>query len=206
MKQFFLFILTFLITKNIIAQNNRLRYGIKTGISIGKISIWPPLQNRTESYGAGIVAGGMIQVPILKKMKVQIEPLYNLHHSSLTFNPASAANAIDLSLHQVSVPVQLCYFIAPNLSINAGGSANYSFYFTQNVTMTNGGNPTFNITDEIIKFQPGILGGITYYATDNFFVDLRYNRMLNNLYKKTRTDDPTEYHLGFFQLTIGYRF
>ena len=205
MKNIFLFFSIFFISKNIQAQNNQLHYGIKTGLDIGKIAIVPPSQNRTEHYGAGIVVGGIIQIPIHKKMKVQIEPLYNLHHSSLKFNPSSGTNRIDLSLHQVSLPIQFCYFISHNLSVNTGGSVNYNFHLDQKATFDIG-DRTFNITDEIIKFQPGLLGGITFYATSNIYIDVRYNQMLTNLYKITRTDDPTEYHLGFFQISWGYKF
>jgi hypothetical protein len=63
-----------------------------------------------------------------------------------------------------------------------------------------------NITDEIVKFQAGVLGSITYYAAKNVFVDGRYYRMLTNSYRKATADDPLEDHLGFFQMAIGYRF
>jgi len=207
MKQTLLLIIITIITSEAIAQRESVNYGIKAGLNIGKIAIFPPMQNRTEYYGIGLVAGGIIKIPILKKTKLQVEPLYNLHRSSLKFNPSSGGdvNAINLSLHQISLPVQLSYSIIPSVSVNAGASANYNFYFSQKVMRDFGTNPSFNISDEIVKFQPGVLGSITFYA-NSFFIDARYNRMLNNLYKKRSTDDPTEYHLGFFQLSFGYKF
>jgi hypothetical protein len=204
MKPKLLLIFITLITNGAIAQKESVNYGIKAGLNVGKIAIFPPLQNRTEYYGTGLVAGGMIKIPILKKTQLQIEPLYNLHRSSLKFTGGDV-NTIDLSLHQISLPVQLSYSIMPNVSINAGASANYNFYFSQKVMRDFGTNPTFNISDEIVKFQSGILGGITFYA-NSFFIDARYNRMLNNLYKKRSIDDQTEYHLGFFQLSLGHEF
>ncbi len=207
MKQTLLLIVITIITSEAIAQKESVNYGIKAGLNIGKIAILPPLQNRTEYYGIGLVAGGIINIPIFKKTKLQVEPLYNLHRSSLKFNPSSGGdvNAIDLSLHQISLPVQLSYSIIPSVSVNAGASANYNFYFSQKVMRDFGTNPSFNISDEIVKFQSGFLGGITFYA-NSFFIDARYNRMLSNLYKKRSTDDQTEYHLGFFQLSLGYKF
>jgi hypothetical protein len=116
----------------------------------------------------------------------------------------------DLSLHQVSIPVQMGYFIRHNVSVNAGVSVNYNFYFVQKVTLDNWASPetyyTFNITEEITKFQPGALGGITFYATDNVFIDGRYHRMLTNSYKRPTGDNWTEYQHGFFQVALGYRF
>ena len=205
MKTIWVIFIVLLIAKNSIAQTKEFKYGIKAGISTGKIAISPPLQNRTEHYGVGLVAGGIVQMRILKDMQIQVEPLYNLHKSLLKFNPAINAKAIDLSLHNVSLPVLLSYSVIPNLSVNLGASCNYNFYFFQNVTMDLGGNPGFNITDEIVKFQSGLLGGITFYRK-NIFIDTRYNRMLGNLYKKQSSDDQTEYHLGNFQLSLGYRF
>lgn len=205
MKKILIIFIASLITKNSIAQAKVFNYGIKAGISAGKIAILPPLQNRTEHYGIGFVAGGMVQMQILKDVKIQIESLYNLHKSSLKFNPAINAKAIDLSLHNVSIPLLLSYSVIPNLSINAGALCNYNFYFFQNVSMDSGGNPGFNITGEISKFQPGLLGGITFNV-NNIFVDGRYNRMLGNLYKQKSSDDKTEYHPGNFQLSLGYRF
>lgn len=207
MKQILLLIVINIITSEAIAQKEPVTYGIKAGLTIGQIAIAPPLQNRTEHYGTGFVAGGIVKIPILKRTNLQVEPLYNLHKSSLEFNPSSGGDvsAIDLSLHQISLPVQLSYSITPGISVNAGASGNYNFYFSQKVTRDFGTNPSFNISDEIVKFQPGALGGITFYE-NSFFIDARYNRMLTNLYKKRSTDDQTEYHLGFFQLSLGYKF
>ena len=109
MKQTLLLIIITIITSEAIAQKESVTYGIKAGLNIGKIAFSPPLQNRTEYYGIGLVAGGIIKIPVLKKTKLQVEPLYNLHRSSLKFNPSSGGdvNAINLSLHQISLPVQL---------------------------------------------------------------------------------------------------
>lgn len=205
MRKPLLLISIILFTKNVWAQQNRFRYGIKIGADISRIEILPPLRNRTESYGTGIVAGGVIQVTIQKKLKIQIEPLYNFHTSTLKFNPNNGVNQIDLSLYQVSLPVQLSYFVFPDLGINAGGSVNYNFYLEQKV-YDNYGTLTFNITSEIVNWQAGVLGGLSFYATEHVCFDVRYHRMLTNLYHKTRADDPTEYRLGFFQVSLGYRF
>jgi hypothetical protein len=48
MKKLFFIISVILFTKSIIAQNNEFRYGLKAGISVGKIAILPPMQHRTE--------------------------------------------------------------------------------------------------------------------------------------------------------------
>jgi Outer membrane protein beta-barrel domain len=207
MRQTLLLFAITIITTGAIAQGKSVNYGLKVGFNIGKIGISPPLQNRTEHYGAGLVAGGLTRIPILKKIKIQTEALYHLHNSSLKFNPSSGGdvNEIDLSLHQISLPVQLSYSIIPNVSLNAGVSANYNFYFSQKVMRDFGTNPSFNISDEIVNFQSGVLGGITIYAS-SFIIDARYNRMTGSIYNKRSTDDPTEYHLGFFQLSLGYRF
>ena len=204
MKPKLLLIFITIITNGAIAQKESVNYGIKAGLNVGKIAIFPPLQNRTEYYGTGLVAGGFIKIPILKKTKLQIETLYNLHRSSLKFTGGDV-NAIDLSLHQISLPVQLSYSIIPSVSVNAGVSGNYNFYFSQKVMRDFGTNPSFNITDEIVKFQSGLLGSVTFYSK-NIFIDARYNRMLGNLFKQQSEYDQTEYHLGNFQLSLGYRF
>ena len=214
MKKIFFSISVFLITQNIFAQNNVFGYGLKAGISVGKIEMLPPLENRTEHYGLGIVAGGSVQIPIHKKFKIQIESLYNLHLFSNEFKNTDLytdAKKIDLSLHQVSVPVWLGYFIVPKWSINAGVSANYNFYFKEKASLDYGASPntfypTFNITDQITKFQPGVLAGTTFYVTDNISIDSRYHRMLTNSYKRPPGDNWTEYHHGFFQIALGYKF
>jgi len=84
---------------------------------------------------------------ILKKLKLQIEPLYILNNSSLKFNPSSSADVseADLTLHQISIPIQLSYSIIPSVSVNAGVSGNYNFYFSQKVMRDFGTNPSFKI-------------------------------------------------------------
>jgi hypothetical protein len=206
MKKLFFFFLVLLLTQSIWAQNNRLRYSLKAGISVGKIAIRPPLQNRTEHYRMGVAGGGVVEIPVQQKLNVQIEALYHLHRSSLKFDPYTDAKAFDLTLHQLSLPVQVGYFITPKWNIHAGGSANYNFYCTNKVTVEFGAHPTLNITDEITRFQPGVLGGITFYASNNALVEGRYHRMLTNAYKRPTGDNRTEYHLGFFQVAFGYGF
>jgi len=206
MKKILQIIIALLIVKQSTAQTKFFSYGIKAGLSVGKIAILPPLQNRSEHYGVGFVAGGVTQFAIAKKLKIQIEPLYILNNSSLKFNPSPGdVNEIDLSLHQISLPVQISYSIIPTVSLNAGVSGNYNFYFSQKVMRDFGANPSFNITDEIVKFQSGLLGGVTFYSK-NIFIDARYNRMLGNLFIQQSEYDQTEYHLVNFQLSVGYRF
>ncbi len=207
MKKLLLIIITFFIAGSLTAQKNKLRFGLKAGTNIGKIYLSPVRQNRTELNGIGIIAGGFVQMPISKKMKLQIESLYNLHNSTIKFNPSPTDFfKTDLSLHQISVPVQLCYFIIPNITLNVGVSANYNFYLQQKAFSEYGYAVKFNITDEIKKFSPGFLAGIIFNVNNKFSVEARYNSLLNSFYKKQSLEDQNKYYLGYAQVALGYHF
>lgn len=205
MKQVFIILSAIFITKATVAQKKVFSFGMKAGANISKVAILPLLPNRTEQYGVGIHAGGVMQMQLIDKLILQVEPLYNLQHTLLKFNPSTNASEINLTLHQISLPVLFSYALYQGIGVNAGLSANYNLYFNQRVTMDIGGDRDFNITDEIVRFQPGITGGVSY-ALKRVIIDARYNRMLNNLYKKRAPGDMTEYHLGTFQLSVGCMF
>lgn len=118
----------------------------------------------------------------------------------------SAANELDLRLYQLSLPVLVRYQIFPDFSILAGVSANYNLRFEQ--TGAVGVNPprTFDITDEIVRFQPGALGGISLNLTNKLLIDARYHHMLTNLHKNKPNDAQYGYFLGCFQISAGYIF
>jgi hypothetical protein len=55
-----------------LAQNNVFGYSLKAGISVGKIAILPTLQNRTENYRTGIVAGGVSEIAYSRKSNMRM--------------------------------------------------------------------------------------------------------------------------------------
>ncbi len=190
---------------NIHAQRQPVRFGIKAGLEIGRMNIAPPLETREIRADLGFVAGGVIEVPIKEKWSIRVEPLFN-EHSSTSYFKGSNTEKIENTLFQLSLPVQAGYKIFPDLTLLAGVSVNYNFRLESKAYFDIYADRTFDETETIVPFQPGVLGGFSYNATRHIFVEGRYHRMITNTYKEKPGEASYHYQLSFAQVTMGYRF
>lgn len=187
------------------AQKKPVRFGLKAGLEIGRLNISPPLATREIRADIGFVAGGIIEIPVKERWSIRVEPLFN-EHSSTSYFKGSNTEKIENTLFQLSLPVQAGYKIFPDLTLLAGVSANYNFRLESKAYFDIYADRTFDETETIVPFQPGVLGGFSYNATRHIFVEGRYHRMITNTYKEKPGEASYHYQLSFAQVTMGYRF
>lgn len=187
------------------AQKQPVRFGIKAGLEIGSMNISPPLETREIRADLGFVAGGIIEIPVKERWSIRVEPLFN-EHSSTSYFKGSNTEKIANTLFQLSLPVQADYTIFPDLTLLAGVSANYNFRLESKAYFDIYADRTFDETETIVPFQPGVLGGFSYNATRHIFLEGRYHRMITNTYKRKPGEASYYYQLTFVQVTAGYRF
>lgn len=214
MKKLLVLVLLAATTTTYAQKRSPIRFGVKAGgnLSHGAYSSddYSGLKNK---FGFGFYGGGLIEIsgPAGSKWKGQVEALYNLHNFKNEFTPLGLTNttATDkITLHQISVPVMVKFFVIPELSFNLGPSVNFNLAGKTKWEQTDpkGVVTTAEVNlkdvDVLQTVQIGALAGATYYIHKGFFVDARYNYYFGSALK---SDNPT-LRVSAIQLGLGYKF
>ena len=213
MKKLSVLLLCVAIASSTYAQKKSpIRFGVKGGanLSRGAIDSDYDFDGLKNKFGVGFHVGGLMEVsgPAGSKLKGQVEALYNMHNFKNEYNDILGNVSGKTTLHQISVPVMLKYFITPRFSINAGPSVNFNIAGKTKSEITNG---AFTVKDEVnLKdddmlqtIQVGALAGVTYYIHKGFFVDARYNYYFGSAFKD---DDFAKMRVSAIQLGVGNKF
>lgn len=195
------------------AQKSPLRFGVKAGGNMSRLSISENVFNDNKnSFGFGGYAGGLLEIsgPAGSKLKGQVEALYAYHSTKHTYSGDVGKVTSKTNLSQISVPLMIKYFPIPRLSFNGGASVNFNVASKTKIE-SNANGQIFKSTidnkndlDRLQTIQVGALVGATYYIHKGFFVDARYNYYFGSMFKKEVND--AAYRLSAIQLGVGYKF
>lgn len=193
-------------------KNSKIRFGIKAGINFANI-----YEEETGfDYGnrTGIHFGGMVQIPISKKIFFQPELLYSMQGSTAMI--PEEETELTMKMDYINIPMMVKYNLFKRLNVEAGPQvgfllsskivANYSdedAFFEDGLTLD---DKEFK---NKVDFSIGL--GASYDFTKNIFAAVRYNIGVSNVYKKGTEiiDDDGTYGTsrnGVFQLSLGYKF
>ena len=133
------------------------------------------------SYHAGLVA----EIKVMEGFAIQPELLYSTEGASYK----TAGKDFINELGYISIPVLAKFFVAENLSLELGPQASFLVSEKNDFDVKNGET-----------FEFGVVGGLGYKITENFFVQARYGLGLTEASKNADVKNSV------FQVSAGFMF
>src|SRR6056297_638808 len=177
------------------AQMNDMVFGLKGGLSLGRIDSSEPFYpDAEEKFRIGFAGGALLIVPVTEKMYIQSELLYVLKGEKMEFGGEDATIIINV----MEIPILFKYMINESIGFYGGFSMDYILTAEED-------NPveTRDISEYINNMGFGLTFGAEY-KMDRILFDGRYNLGINNIYNTDLGD--FELSLNTIYLTVGYLF
>ena len=179
----------------------------KVGANLSKLSeqemIYEGLNSQAEAnakYKFGLTAGAEAEYQAWQQVAVSAGVFYS--NEGYTYGKIKDMEKLSQSLHFVSVPLLLNFYIEPNLlpglALKAGVQLGYLLSAKQHY-----GSVTNTVTDNYKRVNVSIPAGISY-TYRGFTADFRYNIGVANLCNVDVID--RSWRTGSFWLTLGYQF
>jgi len=205
-KVFLVILLTGLMVFGSFAQMNDMMFGVKGGLTLGKLSIENDSDindNWDRKFRMGFAVGGMMVMPLNENMHLQGELLYVMKGEKFEVKD-TLGDDFDISADVIEVPILLKYMAMENMAVYGGVSLDYI------MSAKDKGDSYENdlIEDEIVKrFGFGLSFG-AQYIMDQIIFDARYDIGLSNIFE----EDNMYYgfmgktKLNTIYVTVGYLF
>lgn len=212
MKKTMLILYTLFIGVTVMAQNDKVKLGIKAGLNISSLTF--DESELSSSSKTGFTAGVMVEIPLAKNFSLQPELLYSQQGTKTSFFDQDVTNSNfkgRIELNYLNIPLMLKYYVIKGLSIQAGPQiglllkANSKY---QDNFLGYENQESFNLKKYSNGIDTSINFGLGYQFKDKFYTDFRYNISYSNVFK----DGDANYFINHdmknrvFQITIGYFF
>lgn len=212
MKKSMLILCTLFLSVTVIAQNQKVKLGVKAGLNISSLTF--DESELDSSTKAGFTAGLMVEVPLAKNFSLQPELLYSQQGTKTSFSDTDVTNSnfrSTIELNYLNIPVMLKYFVIEGLSVQAGPQIgillkannkyedNFLGYENQD---------SFDLKDYSTGIDTSVNFGLGYQLQNKFYTDLRYNISYSNVFKEGDANHFINHDMKnrVFQITIGYFF
>lgn len=212
MKKTMLILYTLFIGVNVMAQNQKVKLGVKAGLNISSLT-FDESELRSSSK-MGFTAGLMVEVPIAKNFSLQPELLYSQQGTKTSFFDQDVTNSNfkgTIELNYLNIPLMLKYYVIKGLSVQAGPQvgillkANNKY---QDNFLGYENQESFNLKKYSSGVDTSVNFGLGYQYKDKFYTDFRYNLSYSNVFK----DGDANYFINHdmknrvFQISVGYFF
>jgi len=212
MKKTMLILYTLFIGVTVMAQNDKVKLGIKAGLNISSLTF--DESELSSSSKTGFTAGVMVEIPLAKNFSLQPELLYSQQGTKTSFFDQDVTNSNfkgRIELNYLNIPLMLKYYVIKGLSIQAGPQiglllkANSKY---QDNFLGYENQESFNLKKYSNGIDTSINFGLGYQFKEKFYTDFRYNISYSNVFK----DSDANYFINHdmknkvFQITIGYFF
>jgi len=192
MKKLILLLITIYTISNLNAQSSKreegIQFGLKAGINASNFS--GDLKDNKMRNGLHI--GFVSEIIISDKFSLQPELLYSAQGYKDETPGAFSKQKFDY----VNLPVLVKYYVANNISIEAGPQVGY---LINAINRNNDGNTTI---PEQSKVDFGVDLGLSYELNNGIFFQGRYNLGITNVNASSNASAFT-YANSVFQLSIG---
>ncbi|MFY8128346.1 MAG: porin family protein [Chitinophagaceae bacterium] len=190
-------LITSIICFSVALKAQGVKFGIKAGANINKLSG----VSFSDAYNLSYQAGGFFEIDFSKKIGIQPEILFSQSQTNTVsgFNSiynglASAVSGTSVKYNQLSIPILLRYNVGKLLTVNLGPQ--YSILMNQSETLLNNGKEAFKNGDfALVSGLQLNLGTLRIYG--------RYNIGLNNL---NDIDNKDQWKSQQLQLGFGFKF
>lgn len=212
MKKTMLILYTIFISVTVMAQNEKVKLGVKAGLNISSLNFYE--SELSSSSKTGFTAGLMVEIPVAKNFSLQPELLYSQQGTKTSFFDQDVTNSNfkgTIELNYLNIPLMLKYYVIKGLSLQAGPQiglllkANSKY---QDNFLGYENQESFNLKKYSSGIDTSINFGLGYQFKDKFYTDFRYNISYSNVFK----DGDANYFINHdmknrvFQITIGYFF
>ena|SRR6056297_458617 len=178
------------------AQMGDMKFGLKSGMTLGKIKIDTEIPSSVDrKLRFSFAAGGMMIMSLGEKMAIQTELMYVKKGEKFSESGMEFESAMDV----LELPVLFKYKVMEDVSIYAG----MSFDYLMNSTFM-----FYNLDelDVVKKFGYGVSFG-AQYMIDKLILDLRYDLGLTNYLDEAIIPDlGDKIKLNTIYFTMGYLF
>lgn len=203
---------TIFVSITVMAQNQKVKIGVKAGLNISSLAFDENEMN--SSSRTGFTAGVMVEIPLAKNFSFQPELLYSQQGGKTSFFDSEVTNSNykgTLELNYLNIPLMLKYYVAKGLSVQAGPQigillkANNKY---EDNFLGYENHESFNLKDYSTGIDTSVNFGLGYQFKDKFYTDLRYNISYSNVFK----DGDANYFINqdmknrVFQISLGYFF
>lgn len=210
MKKTMLVLCTLFLSGAAIAQDQKVKLGIKAGLNMANLSVDESELNSSDK--TGFTAGLMVEIPLAKKFSLQPELLYSQQGSKFSYSDAEVSNSnfkSTIKLNYFNIPVMLKYYVTKGLSVQAGpqiGILLKSNNEYQDNFLGYDNKENMNLKEYSSGIDTSVNFGLGYQFRDKFYADARYNLSYSNVFKES----DVSYFINndmknrVFQITIGY--
>ena len=178
------------------AQMNDMAFGIKGGLTLGKVSTDDVPSEVDRKFRMGFAFGGMMVMPLNENMDLQTELMYVMKGEKFE----EGSFDMEIKMDAIEVPVLLKYKFAENFAGYGGISLDYII----SAKLEEEGYELDLLEEDLVKtFGLGLSFG-AQYMMDKIIIDARYDLGLTNYLE----DDfmTEEAKLNTIYLTVGYLF
>ena len=178
------------------AQMNEMSFGVKAGLTLGKLSISEEIfGGADEKFRVGFAGGGMMVMPLNENMHIQGELMYVMKGEKLEDGGEEATIIIDV----LEFPVLLKYMVNESMGFYGGPTLNYIMTAKMESPM---GEDDWNDLTKDMSF--GLSFG-AQYKMDQILFDARYDLGLTDIVDDDSPSAP-EIKLNTIYVTVGYLF
>ena len=192
------------------AQQEYFEYGFKGGLNLSNIS-GDEVSNYETRTSMNIGAYGLYK--ILPKLGIQAELLYSEQGFSERFNSENV-NIDEIKsltrMQYINLPVLVSYNLIEQLWIEGGVQVGYLVNAEEEREERSiddsdqliSETETINQTNRYEGLELGLLGGLRYKLSQNFMIQARYEKSINDIVKELAGDQFIE----VWSFSVGYVF
>jgi len=174
-------------------------FGIKGGLTLGRMSNQDLGSGVTEKFKMGFAGGGMMIMPLNEQMHIQAELLYVMKGEKWDIDGMGEA---EYNINVIEIPVMLRFMASKYMAVYGGPSFNYIMTAEAGLD-----GDMEDIKDDLVDMTFGLSLG-AQYMMDKIVFDARYDLGLTSI-----IDDGTgapieddEGKLSTIYVTVGYLF
>jgi len=174
-------------------------FGIKGGLTLGRMSNQDLGSGVTEKFKMGFAGGGMMIMPLNEQMHIQAELLYVMKGEKWDIDGMGEA---EYNINVIEIPVMLRFMASKYMAVYGGPSFNYIMTAEAGLD-----GDMEDIKDDLVDMTFGLSFG-AQYMMDKIVFDARYDLGLTSI-----IDDGTgapieddEGKLSTIYVTVGYLF
>jgi|SRR6056297_1401652 len=203
-KLFLVILLTGLIVFSGFAQMNDKMFGVKGGLTLGKISLENDIPDDFDGkFRMGFAIGGFVLMPLNENMSVQGELMYVMKGQK--WEGGGIYEDLEITADVIEVPILLRYVAMENIAFYGG----FSFDYLLSAKEKYGSSDDYDLIEEemVNRFGYGLSFGAQYLMNDIVF-DLRYDLGLSNYMNEDKSyhDFYGDTKTNTIYITVGYLF
>ncbi|GGX03281.1 porin family protein [Aquimarina muelleri] len=201
MKKTLIFVVLVSFSLITIAQEEDVRFGVKTGVNLANIS-----GDNTEGFEGrtSFHLGSVVEIPITDKFAFQPEVSYSSQGDKFKNNLLGLSAKTTMKLDYINIPLIAKYYVIQGFTLQAGPQIGFLISAKSKVEAMDVNKET-DIDDNFKSIDFGVILGLGYQLDMGAFFDARYNIGLSNINDAASFDDVKQKN-SMAQFSVGYKF